>query len=36
MALLASEDSKVVDAALSACSRLMINNWEELERGAAR
>lgn len=35
MALLASENSKVVDAALSACSRLMINNWEELERGAA-
>ena len=36
MALLASENSKVVDAALSACSRLMINNWEELEQPVRR
>ena len=32
MALLASDDRKIVDAALSSCSRLMINKWEDLEK----
>ena len=32
MALMASDNSEIVDASLSACSRLMINNWEELEK----
>lgn len=31
MTLLASDNKKIVDAALSACSRLMINKWEDLE-----
>lgn len=32
MALLASDNKKIVEAALSACSRLMINKWEDLEK----
>ena len=32
MALLASGEKEVVDAALSSCSRLMINKWEDLEK----
>lgn len=35
MALLASENSKIMEASLSACSRLMINNWEELEKSGS-
>ena len=35
MALLASENSKIMEASLSACWRLMINNWEELEKGSS-
>ena len=31
MTLLASDNKNIVDAALSACSRLMINKWEDLE-----
>ena len=30
MSLLASEDSAVVDSALNACSRLMIEKWENV------
>lgn len=30
MSLLASEDSTVVDSALNACSRLMIEKWENV------
>lgn len=36
MALLASENSKIMEASLSACSRLMINKWEDLEKSGAR
>ena len=32
MALMASENAEVVDAALSACSRLLIQNWEKVEK----
>lgn len=32
MALLASENEEVVNAALSACSRLLIQNWEKMEK----
>ena len=31
MALLTSENKKIVEAALCACSRLLINKWEDLE-----
>ena len=32
MALMVSENAEVVDAALSACSRLLIQNWEKVEK----
>ena len=31
MSLLTSEDAAIVDAALSSCSRLMIEKWEDVD-----
>lgn len=32
MALMASDNAEIVDASLSACSRLLIQNWESVEK----